>query len=192
MQEWLKRKPIWFAILVGILNMELVVIPWMLKGLGGLSGWSLKFAAALWASTEIIFWYWFADWVINEIKKSKPIQEAIAIGKEGVPEVKDKESVIRRTDLVKKIEEWVNRYVIEPFNPENYKTKKVSLFIISCGYLLGLSVLFVFGLVPVLWIPGLVFCRVINSKTGLVAIVFGNMIKNFFFAESWDFIWSFL
>ena len=191
MQKWLKEKPIRFAILIGVLNMETVVIPFILKGLLCLSGWPLKSAATLWASAEIVFWYWFAGWAIERIKESKPVREAVAISKENMPEIKDKKSGIRNIDLVKKMEEWVNEYIIEPFNPENQKARNLFLFIKGCGYIFGLPVMFIFGLVPGFWIPALIFCRAISSKTGFAAIVLGNIVKNIFFAESWDFIWKF-
>lgn len=191
MKKWLKKKPVRFAVLVGFLNMELVVIPIILKGCFKLSGLSLKIGAVLWSSAEIFFWYWFAGWVFKKVKESKPVQEAIVIGKESAPEVKDRKSEIRNTEFVKKVEGWVVRHIIEPFSPENQTTKKASLFIKSCGYVFGLPAMFVLGLIPGLWIPGLVFCRAINSKIGFAAIVSGNMVKNVLFAEGWDFVWKF-
>lgn len=177
------------AILVGFLNMEFIVIPLILKGLFDFKGWDLKITAAIWATAEICFWYLFSGWLVLEIQKTEEVREAIGIGKRAVPEIKDSYFFWRA-------EKWTIENIINKFNPENYKGRAAYVLLKGSGYLFGLPLFFGFGLIPVLWIPGLAIARIIAWKfgwrLGFWFLVLGNMLKNIGFAEGWDIIWKFV
>lgn len=180
--KWIDKRPVRLAILVVILNMELVVIPIILKGILGFGGVELKIAAAIWATSEICFWYWFSGWLLLELKKSKEGKEAIEIGKEAVPEVK-------MSDFYYRAEEWVRKNIIDRFNPDKYEKKFLYLLLKGCGYVFGLPTFFFLGLIPLMMAIGIIAIRIKNWKLGFGFLIAGNMVKNIYFAEAWDNIW---
>lgn len=189
MKKWRNYWQVRMSLLVGAMNMELVVIPLILKGWLGFAGWDLKITTCVWATSEIFYWYWFAGWLKKEIKtrEKKKIKEAIddaqSIGQDAIEELKN-------SGILNRIDWWIKQYIIDPFSPENYTNRKTFLFLVGSGYVVGLPILLFLGAMPVLWIVGFVFCKFVNWKAGFAAIVFGNLLKSIFFAESWDLLWT--
>jgi len=188
LKKWRNYWQVRLSLFVGALNMEIVVIPLILKSWWGLENWNLKIVACVWSTLEILYWYWFAGWLKKELKirKAKTIKvavgEAQSIGQDAIEELKE-------AGILSRCEDWIKQYVIEPFNQENYSNKKLFVFLVGSGYVVGLPLLVFLGALPILWIVGFVFCRFLNWKTGFAAIVVGNLIKNLLFVEGWDFMW---
>ena len=180
--KWINEWPVRWAILVLILNMELVVIPIILKGMLGLDGWYLKTAAMFWATGEIYFWYWFSGWLAVKMKNHQEVRDAIGIGKEAIPEVKNSISY-RRAD------QWIRKNIIDRFDPNKYQKGRINLFLKGCGYIFGLPLFFILGLIPCLWVFGITATRIKNWRLGFWFLILGNMLKNIGFAEGWDHIW---
>lgn len=182
--KWLKEWRVKLAILVGILNMELVVIPIILKGICGLGGVNLKIAATIWATGEIYFWYLFSGWLMPKIKKLKEILEMVDISREAIPEV-------RSSKFFRQAEAWIQKNIIDRFDHDKYRQRRAYLILKGCGYVLGVPLFFASGLVPILWIFGIIATRVRNWKLGFWLLILGNVVKNIGFAEGWDRIWIF-
>lgn len=186
MKSWLKEWPVWCALVVGCLNMEFVVIPFILKGWLGLTGSSLNWAATVCSTAELSFWIPFAFWVIKKTKKHEQVQEAIVVSKVAGPYLKE---AAKKTGYAHWAESWVKDNVINRFSPENKAA--IVAWLKALGVVVGwLAVLF-FGMLPVFWIAALIFCCLRRWKWGFVALFLGNMVKNVGFAMGWDFIWAF-
>ena len=71
MKKWRNYWQVKLSLFVGALNMELVVIPIILKNGFGFEGWILKITACVWATLEMFYWYWFAGWLKEEFKLRK-------------------------------------------------------------------------------------------------------------------------
>ena len=147
------------------MNMELVVIPLILKIWWGLDGWGLKIATCVWATLEMFYWYWFAGWLKEEFKFRKSeklknaVNEAQSIGQDAIEELKD-------AGIFDRTEEWIKCHLVDPFDSESHTNKKIFIFLKGSGYVVGLPFLVFLGSMPVLWIAGLAFCRFFNLKTG--------------------------
>jgi hypothetical protein len=190
MRSWWQEGPVRMAMVVAILNIELVVIPFFLKGLLGLSGWSLKIITVAWATSEIFFWIWFLDWVVARIKETEPVQEAIDLSKEIAPQLKNS---FADHPFAGRVEDLIKRHLIDKFNPEKYKRKKLFTIIRRCGYVLGLPFLFCLGLFPFgIWILGIVIAKISQWRLGLVAVVLGNAVKAGLYATGYDHLWEWL
>lgn len=181
--KWISKRPVKLAILVVILNMELVVIPIILKGMLGFEGAELKVTAAIWATGEICFWYWFSGWLLLELKKTKGAIEAIEIGREAIPEVK-------MSNFYYRAEEWTRKNIIDRFNPDNYDKKFLYLLLRGCGYVFGLPTFFFLGLIPFMLAFGIIAIRIKNWKLGFGFLIAGNMLKNIYFAKGWDYVFT--
>lgn len=180
--QWINKRPVQLAILVGILNMELVVIPIILKVALGFEGTDLKIAATIWATSEIYFWYWFSGWLLFKLKESREGKEAIKIGKKVIPEV-------RGADFYYRAERWVKKNIIDRFNPDKYEKRIFYLLLKGCGYIFSLPMFFFLGLIPTMLIFGIIATRIKNWKLGFWFLITGNVVKNIGFAEGWDYIW---
>ena len=191
--RWIKKWPVWLAAVVALLNVELVVVPIILKWFLGLSGLSLSMWTTLWTISDMFFWGWFCCWVMKEIKKSEAVREAVEIKKETAPEVRELvqevKQVVQGASLIPLVENWVRKHLIEPFSPQHSGRKTALLLVLkSLGYILGLPVLFLLGLAPVIWTAGLLFCCLTGWRLGFIALLLGNVTKNVLWA-SWILPW---
>ncbi len=185
MKSWLNEWPVWCAIIVGFLNMELVVIPFILKGWLGLTGSSLNWAAAVCSTAELSFWTPFAFWVIKKTKTHEQVNEVIVVSKVAGPRLKE---VVKKTGYVHWAESWVEDNLVSRFSPKSQE--RVIAWLKRLGIFLGWLVVLFLGSIPVFWIGALIFCCLRRWWWGFVALFTGNIIKNVSFAWMWDFIWT--
>jgi len=192
MGDWLRLWPIRFAILVGILNMELVTIPIILKGLLHLSGMVLEITSAVCGTVEMCYWYFFVGWLTNEkIKRSSRIQKTLKKGKMELPKAKEEALRIRQSETGRYYEELFRKEIIDKFDFSKYKNKKLFLFLKGLGYWTGIFANFGLGLAPLIWIVGLVASRTSKFKLWFLALLAGNAFKNAkLWANGWDYIFS--
>jgi hypothetical protein len=166
--------------------MELVVIPFILKGLLGLEGVALKMAAGSWATVELSFWYWFSGWAFKKMRESKPIKEvALIIKSTGKKEFIE----IRNTTLVQHLDSWIYEHIIVRFDPKNSSHKKLFIFLKGLGYVFGLLAIFVVSIFPVIWFVPFTICRWADWKVGMSVIFAANFVRSVGFAEVWDYVW---
>lgn len=171
------------------LNLELVVIPWILIGMFDLSGSELRNAAAIWSSIEMGWWIYFSGWVPRAAEKLKQVADVKEATSELVEEVKE--------DVEKRIEEFVEEHTVNKFDFDFWKDSKSYIFLITAlkafGYTLGwLFILFISAIpFPGLWIPGLALCRKHGWTFGYSALFLGNFVKNYFYAFIWELIWPY-
>lgn len=180
----LKERVFYIAAVVLALNMEAIVIPFILKPIG-LSGLDLKIAAGVWATVEIIFWYWFSGWVGRWFKNLPKVQEAVEDAK-GIKEEAERRGILTY------IKNWIWKHLLYDFSPDNYKQKKLFSFLFRVGYVIACLFMFFLGAMPFFWIFALMVCRAKNWKIGFFALALGNLLKNVLFAHGWDYVWPFL
>lgn len=182
------------ALCVWAFNIELVVIPMILMGILGLSGYTLRVTAGVWASVEMCWWIYFSGWISRAIKRVEAVAEAVSSGKEVVPGILIE---AKETASYKKVGEFVKEHVIEQFDLSNLKKSKILFFIAFLlevfGYTIGLSFIFVLAVFPFfgIWIIALATCRQKSWKMGYAALFLGNFTKNFFYAYLWEIIWPY-
>jgi len=192
MREWLKLWPVRFAIIIFILNMEIVTIPLIFKWIMGLSGAMLQKASAGFGTFEVCFWYWYLGWfAIEKFKRSKKIQEIIELSKQELPKAKEDITRAMQSDEGKYYEELFRKEILDKWDLEKYKKSKLVAFLLGLGYLTGIPIMLVLGSIPAIWIAGLVVCRFTGWRLWFVALLVGNAIKNgYIYAYGWDYIFS--
>lgn len=185
-RRWFQFKETKIAVLVTLCNMELVVIPFILKGFLGLEGLTLKIVAGSWATAELSFWYWFSGWAFKIMKESESIKEVAliinSVGKEEFMEV-------RNITFVQRLDEWIYEHIVSRFDPENSSHKKLFVFLKGLGYVSGLLAIFVVSIFPVIWFVPFTICRWADWKVGISFVFVANFLRNVCFAEAWDHIW---
>ncbi len=188
-RRWLQFKETRIAAIVTLFNMELVVIPFILKGFLGLEGAVLKMAAGSWATAELSFWYWFSGWAFKIMRESEPIKEAALI----IKSAGKKEFVeVRNTTLAQRLDEWIYKHIMGHFDLESGPHKKFFIFLKGLGYVFGLLAIFVVSIFPVIWFVPFTICRWADWKVGISVVFVANFVRNVGFAEAWDRVWVFL
>jgi hypothetical protein len=193
-EKALRSWPLLTSTGVGLLNMEVVVIPFILIGYFDLWDVELKIAAICWATGELVYWFWFSGWlektsggkrVIEVIKGARKFGEDIIFPK------------AEEINIVETTKEWVDGQV-NKFNPNQYKDKRIFRFVKKhgkktakgTGKILAGGLLVAVAAVPtpILWIPALVACRAVKWKTGFFCMMIGNAIKNWIFCNAWMYL----
>lgn len=180
--KWFSEWRVKFSIFVACLNTELIVIP-LSKWLFGLEGSWLKFVACSLATAEIIYWFLFVGWVIKKIKEAD-------VAKEGVELAMDAIDNLKNTFLGARIEYWVKTNIVDPFDPEKHKNKFLFALLKGYGIFVSIPLFFCMGIIPTLWIVGVVVSCSARLKVGFVFLILGNIAKNIGFAEGWDLLWK--
>lgn len=191
MKEWYREPRIIVAIIIAFLNMEFVVIPWILMTLMELSGITLKVVAALWANAEMIYWWSFCGWVIERSKQAPTVKDAfenaLDIGQDAIDFGKKIAPQIKSTGLIERIQKWIKHHILDRFDPKTHENKKLFHFLKSVSYISGCLTLLALGVLPGVWVVGLITCRIANWKMGFAFIILGNIIKNVFgFVWIWE------
>jgi hypothetical protein len=184
--------PILTSLGVGFLNMEVVVIPFILIGYFGLWDVGLKITAVCWATCELMYWYWFSGWLITRTsggqRAVETIKNAVDFGRSVIiPKA-------RKANIIETTQEWIIGQ-INKFNPNKYKNKRIFRFVRKhgretarrTGKLLAGGLLIAVAAVPtpILWVPALAACRTAKWRTGLFCMMIGNAIKNWIFCNAW-------
>ncbi len=93
---------------------------------------------------------------------------------------------------VKKIKELSNKYIIEKFDLENYRSDKlfkiISESLRNYGYFSNSAFIFIFSLIPAFWILALMVCRITRWTSLYAILLVGNFLKNYFFAYIYELI----
>lgn len=185
LQNWRVK----LSAVVIVLNLELVVIPWILIWLFELSGPALRNAAGSWATVEMCWWVYFSGWASREAGKLQQVVGVREATSEFVEEVKE--------DTVVKIEEFIEDHTFRKFDLERLKGSRPYIFSVriikAFGYTFGFLFVFFLSAIPFpgVWIPGLAFCRKNNWTFGYFALFTGNFMKNYFYAYVWEFLWPY-
>ena len=189
---WLRENKENWPVLVSIvlfgLNVELVVTPYILDGLMGLSGRKLRLTSGAWSTPEMCWWIFFSIWIARE--KMKSISK-LKLGDIFKPVVDDYWLLARAKDIFSK-------HVIEKFDLENYKSDKffkaLSDSLRNYGYPINWLFIFVFSLVPGYWIIALMVCRITKWTSLYLVLLAGNFLKNYFFAYVYELVgfWNLL
>lgn len=181
---WIKEHkrdwPLFVSAIIFGLNTELVVTPYILDGLLGLSGRELRFWAGAWSTIEMPWWIYFSIWLAKEKMKNLGRSRLIDIFR---PQEKD-------YFWLTKFKELFNKYIIEKFDLENYRSDRlfraISDYLRGYGYLANFIFIFIFSLIPGYWVLALMVCR-ITRWWSLYAVLFvGNFLKNYFFAYVYE------
>ena len=203
---WLKdhRKdwPVFISLIVFCLNIELVVTPHSLKGTLGLSGRELRLAAGAWSSVELCWWIWFSFWLFREkIRKLASVNKAIELGREFFEEFSLQDFFKPKLNdpfIVRRVKTVIYKH-IRDFDLDTYQEDGAFMelfgFAKGVGYFFACSLVFIFGLMPLFWLFGLMMCRMVGWRMAYVALFVSNFIKNYFFAliyEKIGFWWLFM
>ena len=175
--------PILVSTILFLLNVEIVVTPYILANLLGLDGRELRLVAGTWSDIEMCWWIYFSVWLANEKMRrvGRPrILKDILKPKDG-----DKWWLARSKGLL-------NKYIVEKFDLENYKSDKffkaLSDSLKGYGYLPNVLFIFIFALVPGFWALALMVCRITKWMSLYAVLMLGNFLKNYFFAYVYELI----
>ncbi len=186
--RWYKEWPFWTTIAIIPFNMEVVVVPF-LSNIIGLEGLYLFISVCVCTAIEVSYWYWFTGWLYSWIKQLSTVQEAIQLGRDEVIPKAEKSSIPTTIHL------WVKHHIIDQFNQDEHKRKRIFKAIKGLGYIGGCLTLFVIGTAPIFWLTGLILCKSVKWKIGLFFLIGGNIMKNYgigsLFSEFWLFVWNF-
>jgi len=165
MQSWVRMA--WKALrppyLVGLLNVDLVVMP-VLKKLFAMESGTLFLASSLAATAEFVYWFWFTGIVLS--RPSRVQQAALALI------------------------ELIDRWFVLNFKSNNHHLNR---FLVAVARMFSYVEMVAWGAAPfALWVPGLAFCREKQWNRGFMAMAIGNILKTGYFVLGWDFLWRYL
>lgn len=153
--------------------MEAVVVPFLINVVE-LKGLILFLAVCFCTAAEVSYWYWFAGWLYLWLREtSETLQGAIQFGKEEVIPKAEQASIPATIHL------WVKHHIIDRFNPDTHRKKRIFKALKGLGYISGCAALFGIGIAPGFWITGLILCRSIRWKVGFIFLIMGNIVKNY-------------
>ncbi|OGM99943.1 MAG: hypothetical protein A3B91_04885 [Candidatus Yanofskybacteria bacterium RIFCSPHIGHO2_02_FULL_41_29] len=181
--------PFLVAFIVATLNTEFA-IPFVLVGIFELTGHNLSLAAGIWASTELCWWFWFSGWLYREkIRKISTVAEAIDISQKAAKGF-DLREFLRPNlgDLypVVLVKDFARKHGIENFDIDNYQDNPIFIAIRRFGYIISCVFIFIFGLLPLFWILGLMVCRATKWKLALALLFISNFLKNYYLAQVYE------
>ena len=153
--------PLGVAVFVTFLNTDLIVIP-ALK-LKGYSHTEIFFSVALIANLELTFWYWFWGWVVRWVAATRQVKASVALGQEVGKE-------LQRRGYVDRIMAHVEGVYMRAVSPDNHVGQKIKRW----GWW-GLLLLAAEPM-PAGRVIGSIVCGTTRWKTGLVALLLGNLI----------------
>lgn len=194
---WLRKHrkdwPIFVALIVICLNIELVVTPHILKGIFDLSGQDLAMSAGIWSSVELGWWIFFSIWLFKEkIRKLTSVDKAINLGKEVIEDVNwDKifEPASRDSFPIRRGKEFIRNHIRDfdlAKRQEDTGFMIIFGFARGLGYILACLLIFAFALLPLFWTIGLMICRLVGWRMAYAALFSGNFIKNYFLAGVYE------
>ena len=170
-----KAWPLFAAVTVGSLNIDLVIIPLFLRR--GLAGLKLFGIASILSTIELVFWYWFWGWLIKTTIGAKDVQESIKFSKQIGNELKKEGYIDRIKNFFLKKFYWA-------FNRRNMVIKAV-----KAGGVLSLILLGAWP-EPTTRFIGVVFCRTVKSRKGFCFLAVGNILHLAYIVDGWSFIFS--
>ena len=193
--KWLARNWVFvFSILVLFLNVEFVVMPFLVFATG-IRGDPFFRIAAFCATAELFYWYFVPLERFREIIVSKA---ALAVQRPTVAGIIEEfykrglaASLIMLVRLVKDtvsdIAGFVAVHVLkitEVNDMDNGKKFRLIMFAAKWGgYAMLYSLMFLLGLGPFgLWIAGLAYSRSRRSFTGILFVAAGNILKTYFWS----------
>lgn len=186
--HWYKKWPFWITFAIIPLNMEVVIVPF-LTNVVGLRGLYLFLSVCICTTIEISYWYWFTGWLYSWMKQISTVQEVIQLGRDEIIPKAEQSSIPATIHL------WVKHHIIDQFNQDIHKRKRIFKIIKGLGYVGGCLALFAVGAAPFFWITGLILCKSVKWKIGFSCLIGGNIVKNYglgsIFSELWLFIWNF-
>lgn len=157
---WLVRGVPWHTGLIGILNVDLFVMP-VLK-LAGVPTWPLFVICSIVAAVEFQYWFWLTGTVLE---KPAGFQYAVY-------------------NFTQFLDGWLADAV---YSANGYIDGAVKGIGWVMGHLaMAFWGAAPFGL----WIPGLVFCKAKRWGSGYKAMAFGNVLKVGYFLFGWGKVFS--
>jgi len=175
MSSFKKNWPFLAATAVALLNIDLIVIPFLLKA--GFAGLRLFAIASVLSTAELIFWYWFWGWLIKRVIRLKNIQESIEFGKEVGNELK-REGYADR----------VKSFFVQKFHWAISRKNRIARTV-RTGGILSMVLIGAFP-EPGTRIVGIVFCRTAGWRTGFYFLAAGNILHLGYVIGGWSFIFS--
>lgn len=177
-EDW----PTFLSFLILLLNVEIVVTPYILAGLIGLHGEILRRIAGVWSTAEMCWWIYFSVWLTREKMEN--------VGKSKLRDVfKTQES---DHHLLIKAKKFFRKHILENFDLENYKGDKlfkiISKSLRDYGYLTNCFFIFIFSLLPGYWILALMMSRITKWTSLYLVLLVGNFLKNYFLAYVYELI----
>lgn len=157
---WLVHGVPWHTGLIGILNVDLFVMP--VLRLAGVQTWPLFFVCSVVAAAEFQYWFWLTGTVLE-----KPTRFQYAV-----------------YSFTEFLDGWLADAV---YSANGYINGALKALGWAMGHLAmicwGAAP---FGL----WIPGLVFCKAKRWTSGYKAMAFGNVLKVGYFLLGWEKVFS--
>ncbi len=175
MRSFKNKWPFLAAAAVTLLNIDLVVVPLLLRG--GVSGPWLFFLASILSTIELTFWYWFWGWLIRMVIRAKSIRESISFGKEIGGELK-REGYIDR----------IKNFFVRKFYWAISRKNRIAR-IVRAGGALSMVLIGAFP-EPGTRIIGIIFCRTARWKNGFYFLALGNILHLSYIIGGWNFIFS--
>ncbi len=169
--------PILIEILVEILNIDLLVIPYLRSK--DVLLLNIFLITATLGTIELCYRYWFIGWCANKFSQIPKIQKSLAFSKEISQELK-------RIGIFQRIK---NFFIHTFFGGELNKNSRIYKFI-EWG---GDFSLLILGSIPdaTLRVAGTLFCRTTKSKKGFFFLAVGNIIHIALVLCVWNYFFSF-
>jgi len=174
LKKWIESLPFLGAILLSVINVDLVVVPLVLRPMD-LSFWAIFWIAMPIANLEIIGWVYFWKWFAwSWLPKTEPIKETIELTKNII-------GLLREYGLFGTIVYKVRQTFKWAVNPEHKASFKKwghvwMLFLGSEPFFSGGRLL------------GVISCGATRWKVGLVSLCVGNTLHVYLSIKSWDLI----
>ena len=84
------------------------------------------------------------------------------------------------------VKDFARKHGIENFDIDNYQDNPIFIAIRRFGYIISCVFIFIFGLLPLFWILGLMVCRATKWKLALALLFISNFLKNYYLAQVYE------
>jgi hypothetical protein len=196
-KRWYNYWPFLVAVFIGTLNIDAVLIPSLNLRWLSILGFKIVDLSNIIPELSLlqificviavsipgnIFWYWFWGWlgkfIFELIKKQKDIKEGIELVEEGIELGKEVEPEIQPVLNKRGFVDWAKEYLTEKIKWATDQDNKYLKRLKRGGY----AVLFLMSASPE---PGgrvvaTIFSRSFDSKKGLLSLILGDTVKNFY------------
>ncbi len=179
--------PMAVAVLVTILNVELVLIPTLVAA--GVCGFTLFAYTAAAASIEVSYWYWFAGWLQRQAPFISVVQSTVRdFHNRGLlGQVRDQ--IEWGAVLASQVWGWFVGHVRAQMEVSNLISRwllarALGIIRTSPSWMMY-PIMIGLGLCPLGWIPGIFICRKHHVRGAFATLLVFNAIKTYGIGLGW-------
>ena len=173
--------PILVAIVLGMLNVDWIIIPSL--RVWGLSNIKVLMVALTVACTETFYWYWFWGWIGEKITELKAIHSTIDLGKDIVHELQQ-DRYFKSRYFHRILKHFLSQFEWAT-HPDNWIFRAVKYGGYGTLIFLGL-------LVPGGRVGGVICCRIFKWKIGFAVLMVADLSHVVYMVFGWNWLLSFL